>query len=249
MRGKWNKQIRQWMQITYGWQIFLFLPFGSFAWGCSLHSLFHGMTAFILVSFMVDRVVGAKQELYEITAFLPFDLEEYRQYIADKAWTIAMWKAGGTALVGLTVTFYLDTVRKELVFDGKFWFEFLFFAIFLVVFFMQSYLSVIADENAKYRKWKKKYYCKQCLPKADRVLHNLSEGLFYLICIYMIPVLSLPGGEGTGSITGEISWGMGICFVFSGLALVVNSINFVRNRKQMLESTGTGDYNAKDGVE
>lgn len=248
MKGKWNKQIKQWMQITYGWQIFLFVSYGSFAWGCSLCSPFHGITAFILISFIIDRIVGKRHEIYEITAFLPFDLEEYRQYIADKAWAAAMWKAGGAVLVGLADAFYLGIVREELDFDGQFRFQLLFFVIFLLVFFMQSYLNTLADENARYRRYKRKYYCKQCLPNADKILYDLSEGLYYLMCIYIIPVLSFGGEENTGTMMGKMSWSTRIFFVFSGFILTVNGISFVQNRKQMLKTTGTGDYNAKGGA-
>ena len=245
MKQTWNRQILQWIRITYGDIFFPAVCFCGFAFGNGLRSPFCGMLLMGILFLLFDSWKGKMNKTPEITAFLPFDQNEYGRYVEKKAGIMTAMKAGGMLFAGAACTLYLAVARKEMIFH--FWYGFIFTGIVVLIFLMQSYIRMFVSENAGYRKIEKKYFCKQCLTKATKWLYVIAKELFVLLLIYALPITVLIGNS-ENSVWGENTIKvMRENLLVEMIILIINGVSFVKCRKSMLEVTGMGDYNAKDG--
>ena len=75
----------------------------------------------------------------------------------------------------------------------------------------------------------------------------IAKELFVLLLIYALPITVLIGNS-ENSVWGENTIKvMRENLLVEMIILIINGVSFVKCRKSMLEVTGMGDYNAKDG--
>lgn len=162
--------------------IFLIL-LGCMAGGVFIHSLIACLISMFLFMFFFLKY-RIKQDMPEVTCFLPMDLQERHNYVRTKGYLMAA-AMGLLLIISLLVILWADRVPMHKPFMD--WSAFL--GIVLAgtdCFFMLSE-GFVESENARYRKMERALYRQFCCPLWYRILNCFSRMVQYLamlVCIY-----------------------------------------------------------------
>lgn len=214
--------------------IFLFL-LGCMAGGVFIHSMTVCLISMFLFMVFFEKY-RIRQDIPEVTCFLPMDLQERTQYVRTKGYLMA-GTMGLFLTISLLVILWIDRVpmHKPLM-D---WSTFLSIVLAGTDYFFMFSERIMESENARYRKMERTLYREFCCPLWYRVLNYFSRMVQYLAMFVCISFRLWYDSEFENY---DFSWKWKLVV---GILILFLLITHIITMRYLVSTVEMGDFNAK----